>query len=167
MHYTVQFKPCIYYYFVLSAEKEARKVSIFYAIGVQDGHGDSAYQSGDRLVYLKPLANPGGHYNTTTGEYSCEMSGMYYFSYSIYGYHIEDGPGHSRAGARLIKEGVNQGALYVSNGNSEQISITLTQSLILQCNAGEKVWVESGNNNSYIVGFSHLNVFTGVLLFML
>ena len=141
-------------------------MSAFFAYGLQDGIGDSAYQSGDRLVYLNNRLNPGGYYNNVTGEYSCNNTGMYYFTYTIYGCQIEDGPSHSRATASLMKQGVKQGTVYATNQNTESVCITLGQSLILQCYAGEKVWVQSPYDKSHIIGSTYRNVFAGVLLFM-
>ena len=152
--------------FVLSTEKEAGEASAFLAAGVRHGYGDNTYQKGDRLVYLDIRVNPRGHYNKTTGEYKCQKSGVYYFTYSIYGYQIEDGYSHSRASARLMKDSVAQGEVYFSNDNTEPIYISLSQSLLLQCDAGEKVWVEGRWNFNSIRGTPELNVFAGFLLFM-
>ena len=150
----------------LSTEKQARKESAFFARDVPSGYGDDAYKSGDRLVYRDILMNPGGHYSKTTGEYSCKKSGVYYFTYTVYGYQIEDGYSHSQAAASLIKDGTEQSEVWVTNDNTENIDITLSQSLVLQCNAGQKVWLESPYGNNYIYGYSDNNMFAGVLLFM-
>ena len=150
----------------VSSEKEARQVSAFFAKGVESGYGDNAYKTGDRLVYLNTQLNPGEHYNKTTGEYSCEKSGVYYFTYTVHGWDIKDGPSHSLVSAGLMKQGVVQGKVYFSNYNTERIYITRSQSLVLQCDAGEKVWVESRYNNTQIGGYSNVNVFAGVLLFL-
>ena len=110
--------------------------------------------------------NRDGQYNTATGNYTCEKSGVYYFTYSIYGTRIQDGSGYSLATASLMKEGLEQCEAYVSNFNTESIFITLSQSLVLQCNAGEKVWVQSTWNNNFIAGKSDSNIFAGILLSM-
>ena len=151
---------------ILSIETEARKASAFFARGVRDGYGSNAYQYGDRLVYLNIHVNPGQHYNNTTGEYSCEKSGIYFFTYSVYGYQIEEEPTHRRAAATLVKNSVMQGTVYISNTNTEPIYITLSESLVLQCNAGEKVWVESRTSNNDIYGDPERNIFAGALLVM-
>ena len=117
-------------------------------------------------MYLKIRVNPGGHYNNVTGEYTCEKTGVYYFSYTIYGWHIEEEYSHSKASASLVKGNALQGSVYLHNYDNEPIYMTLSQSLVLQCNAGEKVWVESRVNNNYIFGDSDRNMFAGVLLFM-
>ena len=151
---------------LLSTEKEARKITAFFAAGVQGGWGDNAYQKGDRLVYLNMHMNPGGCYSNTTGEYICEKSGVYYFTFSVYGYQIKDTQSHSKATGSLMKDGVKQSQVYFRNDNTEEIFITLSQSIVLECNAGEKVWVESPYDNNYIYGSSYRNVFAGFLLFM-
>ena len=150
----------------ISTEKEARQASAFLAQDVRDGSGDNAYKSGERLVYSVIFMNPGGQYNKTTGEYSCEKSGVYYFTFSVYGVHIEDRASHSHVSASLMKDSVVQSEVFVSNDNTERIYITPSQSLVLQCNAGQKVWVESRWDKNYIHGNSYRNTFAGVLLFM-
>ena len=135
---------------LLSIEKEARTTSAFFARGVKSCYGNSSYGAGDRLVYLNTRLNPGGHYNNVSGEYRCAKTGVYYFTYSTYGYQIEDGYKNNKATANLMKDGQVQGTVYVSNDNTEGIYITLSQSAVLQCNAGERVWVESRNYNNHI-----------------
>ena len=150
----------------LSTEKEARQASAFFAAGVQNGWGDNAYKDGERFVYSDIRVNPGGQYNKTTGEYRCEKTGIYYFTYSVYGTRIEDGGSHSRIYVGLMKDSVWQGEVWFSNHNTEPIYSSLSQSLVLQCNAGEKVWVQCRGDNNYIEGDSGRNTFAGVLLFM-
>ena len=150
----------------LSTEKEARQASTFFARGVRDGYEDDAYKYQDRLVYTEIRVNPGGQYNKNTGEYRCEKTGVYYFTYSVYGYNIKNGSTHSLVSVGLMKDSVQQGEVKFSNDNTKRIYISLSQSLILQCNAGEKVWVESRWDNNYIYGDSDRNVFAGILLFM-
>ena len=142
------------------------QASAFFAAGVRYGWGDDAYQSGDRLVYTEIRVNPGGQYNNTTEEYRCQKSGVYYFTYSIHRYRIEDEFTHYLVSVSLMKDSALQSEVAFSNDNIECIYITLSRSLVLQCNAGEKVWVESRWDKNYIYGFSTTNVFASVLLFM-
>ena len=106
----------------ISIEKEVRRLSTFFATSLRIGYGDSAYQSGDRLVYRDILVNPGGHYNNTSGEYSCEKTGVYYFTYSIDGYRIQHGLAHSRATATLKKDGAGQGEVYYTSYSNESVT---------------------------------------------
>ena len=117
-------------------------------------------------MYTQIRVNPGGQYNNITGEYRCEKTGVYYFTYTVYGIRIEDGSSHSLVYVGLMKDSVLQGEVWSSNDNTEYIYISLSQSLVLQCNAGQKVWVESRGSNNYINGYSYRNIFAGVLLFM-
>ena len=151
---------------LLSTEQKARGMSAFVAAGVRDGSGNKAYQSGDRLLYLNTHVNPGGHYNNTSGEYSCGKTGVYYFTFSIYGYEIADGSSNSVASASLMKDSVLQGEVLASNKNKEHIYISLSQLLVVLCNAGEKVWVQSTHSNNFIHAHSNTNVFAGFLLSM-
>ena len=140
------------------------KTSAFFASDIKAGQGDNTYQFGNRLIYKNSKFNPSGHYNSTTGEYSCPTSGIYLFAFSIFGYKIEAGKNSPRATASLMKEGVEHGKVFVNSYNAETLHITLSQSVVIQCNARDKVWVESRDNNNKIDGYSDFNVFTGVLL---
>ena len=136
------------------------------AFVARDQQQKSNYQNGDRLVYKIADLNPGGHYNSATGEYSCSASGLYYFTYSIYASKIEDGHSISRATIRLMKESVEQGNVFIVNENSEAIFTTLSQSVLIQCKAGEKVWVEAGADNTNIGSGPGPNVFVGIALYI-
>ena len=142
------------------------EASTFFAAGLRSGYENSSYHVGDRLVYHSIKVNPGGQYNKTTGEYSCEKTGVYFFTYSVFGVHIDNEGIISKASACLTKQGARQGRIHFRNENTKSIYITLSQSLVLQCNAGEKVWVESVDDNNYIYGETFYNVFAGFLLFL-
>ena len=148
----------------LTLEKEAMKASLFFATSIQGGTEVSVYKRGDRLVYRNIHVNPGGLYSNTTGKYNCEKTGVYYFTYSIC--IVQAGWTYSLATVTLMKQGVEQAAVSFSNYNTKRIDSTLSQSLVLKCNAGDRVWVESTHSNNFIMESSVKNVFAGVLLFM-
>ena len=155
---------CIYYSVCfLSTEREFRTASTFLVVGIQNGYGTNPYQNGDRLVYLDARINPGGYYNNITGEYTCKTTGVYYFSYSIHGIDLMNGRCVS---ASLMKQGIRQGQVFFTNSNTWDIHVSQSLSLVLQCDAGEKVWVQSGHNNNHVFGDYDVDVFAGFLLFM-
>ena len=154
-------------YFILVSEKEARVDSVFLARGLADGNNHrKIYNASERMIYRIAIINPGQHYNTSTGEYTCPVTGIYLFTYSVYGSRIKDGYAHSTVSASLYREGTWIRLGYFSNENSEDISITLSHSDIVQCSEGDRVWVQSSHNNNQIYGHFVYNIFSGLLLYM-
>ena len=91
---------------------------------------------------------------------------VFIISLSIDGYRIQKGSIRSKASATLKKNGSWQGQVYFTTSDTNLHYITMSQSVILQCNAGDKVWVESTTPNNFIYGYTNQNVFADVLLSM-
>ena len=79
----------------------------------------------------------------------------------MYGRFLED---DGTAGARLMKQGVRQSEVYFHDTDGDQVFVTLSQSLVVQCNTGERVWVESPFDENFIENHHNKNTFSGVLL---
>ena len=146
-------------------EKETRNDAVFVARGLyQSDSYYITYSTGERMIYRYAVINPGQHYNSSTGEYTCPVTGIYLFTYSVYGHAIKDGPTHSRAIASLYRKGAEINRIHFLNNNSEGINISLSGSDILQCSQGDRVWVQNYWGNNRIYGHSVYNMFSGVLL---
>ena len=146
-------------------DKVAQSQAAFNAIDLISGTGGSAYNTGDRLIYQTSVLNPGGHYNNITGEYTCPMTGVYQFVYSINGAYIKQGGGHSRATATLYVDGDMVSEVYYSNGNSANTYLALSHTDIVSCQAGQRVWAQSDGDRNFILSSTTRNVFRGVLLY--
>ena len=137
-----------------------RKTSAFLAMDTVPGYSSPR---SEKVVYIKSTFNPGGHYNSTTGEYKCGVSGIYYFTFSILVFQMERTQDRFIVKASLMKEGIIQGAVSFTNANTDSVFVTLSQSVLLECQAGEKVWVHSPAGDYYFYGSSD-NMFAGILL---
>ena len=146
-------------------EKETRSDAVFIARRLYTGSYYATYSSSERMIYLDAVINPGQHYSTSTGEYTCPVTGTYVFTYSIYAYDIKDGSTLSVATASLYMDGTQISRIYLNNENSEDIDISLSRSDIVQCSQGDRVWVQSVYSKNCIWGISVYNMFSEVLLY--
>ena len=154
-------------YFYNCTEKETRVDAVFVASGLaSDAQTTKVYSAGERMIYRNAVINPGQHYSTSTGEYTCPVTGTYFFTYSIYGDNVKDGWRYSRATASLYREGTQISRIYFTNYNSEQIDITLSRSDIVQCSKGGRVWVQSVYGSNHVWGAGIYDMFSGVLLYI-
>ena len=100
------------------------------------------------------IARQGNNYNATTGVYTANESGFYFFSLTIMSYQ------EHYCGTWLTKNGKN--ILFAIadartlNGTNEQMASTMT---VLQLNQTDKVWVESGTCEFAAAGY--YSTFTG------
>ena len=132
----------------------------------RSGSHDITNRAGERMIYRYAVINPGQNYNSSTGEYTCPVTGIYSFAYSIFGYKVMKGDTQFKADAELYKEGSMVSKIFINSQNSEDIDISLSLSDIVQCRQGDRVWVQSSSNNNHIFGHALLNMFSGVLLYI-
>ena len=146
-------------------EKRINAVFVATGLGDYDSH-KKVYSQSERMIYRNAVINPGRHYSTHSGKYTCPVSGLYFFSYSIQGDDIKQGWRNSQASASLLKDGTRMSQIYVDSENNANIDISLSRSDIVQFNEGERVWVESCCHRNRIFGHPRNNIFSGLLLYM-
>ena len=117
------------------------------------------------MIYQTPLLNPGGHYNSNTGEYTCPKTGVYMFFYSVYSVFVKRGDSYSVLSASLYVNSARVSRVFSRNDNSGWIYITLSHTDIVACQAGQRVWVQSDESGNFIYDYTDTNVFGGVLLY--
>ena len=122
------------------------------------------YNYEDRMIYHNAVINPGQHYSTSTGEYTCPVTGFYFFSYSVSGYSIAGTRLGDVACASLFREGARISKISAANFDSEEVDVNLSHSDIIECNEGDRVWVQSCCYNNHIYGEDVFSVFSGALL---
>ena len=142
--------------------KLAQSQATFYVQGLPTRWGENAYIGKQKLIYQRPLLNPGNHYSNISGVYTCPTTGVYLFVYSAHGIHIKQG---SKVTASLYRDGERVSELLHTHAATNSTSITLSQAGIVACQTGEHVWVQGEWYSNYIGGRSSLNIFGGVLLY--
>ena len=137
--------------------------SSFYARGLHTGSEDDVYWSNEKLVYHTAMLNTGNHYNASTGEYTCPTTGVYVFTYSVFGFNIKQSG--ILVAASLYQDGLEVSQVFHANHNSQNTYITLSQTDVVHCKGGQRVWVQSPHIYNRILGVSVRNMFGGVLLY--
>ena len=146
------------------SDNQILKSAVFSAYGIHRYENRRVnMDGGQRIIYHYTTTNPGGHYSTSTGIYTCPVSGVYFFQFSIYGYFIRDVEA-AVASAALMKNGNHLAEVVMFNFASEGIHNTLSNAMVMQCNAGEIVWVRSVHDNTRLHNWPALNRFSGFLI---
>ena len=120
----------------------------------------------DRIIFINVTVNMGNHYNSTTGEYTCPINGLYFFSFMVQGSTISSSLGQFGPFCSLVYNGNNVARARLDNANSEQINAVLSGSAVVNCKARYKVWVKSTKNNNRLFSVRDFpgNVFSGFLI---
>ena len=107
-------------------------------------------------VYTIHLSNPsinrGGHYNITSGEYTCPVTGIYFFSLTLGGA-LEIGAGIRTENGYLLRLGRVSPDGY----------IILSSSALYGCTIGEKIFLEAFRYTT-LSNWRNNNVFSGFLI---
>ncbi|KAK3580323.1 hypothetical protein CHS0354_003557 [Potamilus streckersoni] len=107
----------------------------------------------DRLDY-----NEGGSFDTTTSIFSCPTSGTYFFTASILSYqgnYVE---------TAIVLNGEEQAIVYAGNPPSSPKYDQGSNSAIVHCDVGQKVWVMLRENYGNAVYGSRYSKFSGYML---
>ncbi|XP_074555471.1 cerebellin 11 [Halichoeres trimaculatus] len=109
------------------------------------------------LIFKRIFSNTGDGYDSDTGVFTAPVSGLYYFSFSTYGYNTHV------VGAILIKNGVHQISTfdYPSDDGSDGSS----NSAVLQLAAGDKVHMELWDDGRVFDNLNGHTTFSGFLIF--
>jgi len=98
---------------------------------------------GQTIVFNQVLINDGNGYNKHTGVFTAPITGTYFFTFSIL-------VTHTATNVRLVKDGEHLvGAVgyssteYLPNNSSHRVSDHSSNSVVVQLNAGQSVWVEA------------------------
>ncbi|KAG8430414.1 hypothetical protein GDO86_017864 [Hymenochirus boettgeri] len=103
------------------------------------------------------ITNENGHYDQKSGKFTCDIPGIYYFTY------------HATSRGHLcvkIMKGQSQGQKIVTF--CDQVVNTFqvtTGGVVVHVNKGEKIWLEPTEKNSMLGTEGADSIFTGFLLF--
>ena len=126
----------------------------------------ATYKKGEKIAYLDNIYNPGNHYNSDSGEYTCPVSGVYLFVFAVQGERLTDGRNISVVSAVLKRNDDRITGVFMANDNPLSIKATLSQSVITYCNHGDRVYIESDWDNNKIE-YTLDDIFGGVLMYHL
>ncbi|XP_031440610.1 complement C1q-like protein 2 [Clupea harengus] len=123
---------------------------------VYEKHSDTS----PNLVYKRIFTNTGNAYDSNTGSFTAPVKGIYFFSFSTFGYH------NFLSGAILTKNGQYMVSSYDPPATGDT-GDTGGNSVILQLEAGEKVTMRLWKNSQVFDNLNGHNTFSGFLLFPL
>ncbi|XP_070541794.1 complement C1q subcomponent subunit C-like [Ptychodera flava] len=127
--------------------------SAFTAVRTSDltGHADR----GKDVTFDTMITNVGGHFDGTTGRFTCAINGTYYFIFHI---------AHNRdTQVLLVKNNERQVSVHGDAGNTTRESYS--NSAVLQLIVGDQVWLKLGSRHSLTSNTEKLTSFSGFLLF--
>ncbi|XP_053716045.1 cerebellin 11 [Synchiropus splendidus] len=109
------------------------------------------------LIFKRVLTNTGEGYDVDTGVFTAPVEGLYYFSFSTYGYNTH------LVGAILMKNNERQTSTYESA--SMDGSDSSTNSAVLHLAAGDRVYVELWDNARVFDNLNAHTTFAGFLIY--
>ena len=117
------------------------------------------YYTYESVQFPGIISNIGGHYDATNSSFTCPYKGVYVFSVTakadtydyIYLEIIRDG--------EFIAEAWGDGGSYASYTTAAAV-------VVIECEAGQVVWVSSGDNTARVHGsLDRQTLFTGYMLY--
>ncbi|XP_068581681.1 cerebellin-1-like [Cebidichthys violaceus] len=109
------------------------------------------------LIYKRVFSNTGNGYDQSTGIFTAPVGGLYFFSFSTYGYNTHV------MGAMLMKNGARQISTY--DGPTADGSDSSSNAVALQLAAGDKVHMELWDNGRVFDNLNGHTTFSGFLVF--
>ncbi|XP_077997601.1 caprin-2-like [Glandiceps talaboti] len=111
------------------------------------------------IVYDKVYSNDGNGYNTSTGKFTCPVSGMYYFMISALrqssSYHLH---------VCLIKNTTKLPCIYAHNSGGRSHGAA-SNSVIIDIDHGDEIWVRLVSGYAVYSDIYEYTTFTGYLLY--
>ncbi|XP_029362797.1 complement C1q-like protein 2 isoform X1 [Echeneis naucrates] len=130
------------------------RAKIAFYVGLKTPH-----EGYEVLRFDDVVTNIGNHYDPTTGKFTCQVSGIYYFTYHVL---MRGGDGTSMW-ADLCKNGQVRASAIAQD--ADQNYDYASNSVVLQLESGDEIYVKldggkahGGNNNKY-------STFSGFLLY--
>ncbi|XP_077984513.1 uncharacterized protein LOC144439122 [Glandiceps talaboti] len=111
------------------------------------------------IVYDKVYSNDGNGYSTSTGKFTCPVSGMYYFMISgirhnnSYNFHM-----------CLIKNTTQLPCIYAHNSGGRHHGAA-SNSVIIDADQGDEIWVRLSGGYAVFSNRNEYTTFTGYLLY--
>ncbi|XP_055071535.1 complement C1q-like protein 2 [Misgurnus anguillicaudatus] len=129
-------------------------VKIAFYVGLKNPH-----EGYEVLRFDDVVTNVGSHYDPTTGKFTCQVSGIYYFTYHVL---MRGGDGTSMW-ADLCKNGQVRASAIAQD--ADQNYDYASNSVVLHLDSGDEIYVKldggkahGGNNNKY-------STFSGFILY--
>ncbi|CAL8373763.1 unnamed protein product [Boreogadus saida] len=143
----------------LKALQESRSAAVGFTAAL--GHSLGPVPIDIKVKYQEIISNMGKGYNPATGIFTAPVSGMYYFSYTMY----NDVAPTPKAFMSLMKNGQRIVSTWDTKGDDSNDSAT--NAAVLQLKAGDQVYTILYETHQIYDDGANYNTFSGFLLFPL
>lgn len=128
-------------------------------------HGHHHLRDGSAVPFGTTTTNVGDHYKPQLNSFVCPVTGLYFFGFSLHSGNLNNN-NYATAVAELVVVETTVAMAFcgttLTRGNSY---LQCSQSVVVQCQASDTVWVKSRGNRSQLAGDSEgLSTFTGFLI---
>ncbi|XP_051952732.1 complement C1q tumor necrosis factor-related protein 4 [Xyrauchen texanus] len=125
------------------------------ALGERRGHHER-----EALMFDVEYVNIGGHFNITSGRFTCHFPGAYYFAFTV-------GKHPRRAVSVKLMKGRAEVQAMVFNENMSRRREMQSQSLLLSLKRGDSIWLYSQQDEGYAVysNQGRYTTFSGFLVY--
>ncbi|XP_077987907.1 uncharacterized protein LOC144442434 [Glandiceps talaboti] len=115
--------------------------------------------SPQNITFDFKLANKGKYFDMRSGVFTCQIPGIYYFSFTMRSYD------NKTIGVTLLKNGEAQ--VSMSTDPSER-KVMQTQSVMLQLDEADQVWLQLGPHVNFAIYSNdyHYATFNGIILYI-
>ena len=120
--------------------------------------GLTIVDSGETMKFDGIISNVGNPYDAETGHFMCPVAGLYVFSVNLMSERYL-----KEAYGQLVKEGQTITRVYASCTETKHHYSQSATFIILECKAGERIWVESYKIQSKVYG-ERFSTFSGYIL---
>ena len=116
---------------------------------------------GEIISFPLVMTNNGGHYDPSDSVFTCPINGTYYFTFSLYTSHLNDGEVIT---AYIKKDGERLSEVYCTNNGPDGIYTQCGNSVVIHCHLGQSVFVTAAYSDMELYGAYKRSTFSGFLI---
>ena len=132
----------------------------FYAYA-DDGYQYPEFR--DVISFPNALINFGGHYDPVESMFTCPVSGIYFFTFSLYTGRLTEG---NRTSAYITMNGqLLSHALCQNDSPNTPIYTQCSSSVVIYARQGQLVYLITYDTWSQISGYDQTSIFSGFLIY--
>ena len=124
------------------------------AFSVQISGTQASSSAGQIISFDEARVNIGGHFDLNTSRFTCQIPGVYFFSFSLYGI----GPGSPDVVLRKDRDNIGY-------ARSNTVNLSISSATMIHLVAGDQVWLEFSSSGETFECSSQKCQFTGQLIY--
>ena len=116
---------------------------------------------GEPISFPYVFTNKGDYYDPSESTFTCPLDGTYYFTFSLYSLYLDDGE-FTMGAIQRDEEELSEA--HCQNYGTESHSTQCGNSVVIQCNEGQRVFVTATHTDSQLHGYRKRSTFSGFLI---